>query len=69
MQDVYIQRSQQHGVNSGVRLPNHYTHAKWEKVLTITLKYIRHFINILAFASTVRRKRLYALFYALNVHV
>ena len=26
---------QQHGVNSSVRLPNHYIHAKLEKVLAI----------------------------------
>ena len=30
----------------GVRFPNHYTHAKLEKVLPITPKDIRHFMNI-----------------------
>ena len=32
------------GVNSGVRLPNHYTHAKLERVLPITSKDIHCFI-------------------------
>ena len=35
----------QHGVNSGVRLSNHYTRAKLEKILPITSRDIRRFIK------------------------
>ena len=38
---------QQHGVNSGVRLPNHYTRAKLEKIVRIAFRDIHHFINII----------------------
>ena len=34
---------QQHGVNNGVRVPNHYTYAKLEKILQITSKDINQF--------------------------
>ena len=42
-----IERSpwQQDGVNSGVRLPNHYTHAKLK--MPMKSKDIHHFINII----------------------
>ena len=38
---------QQHVVNSDVRLFNHYTHAKFEKILSVTSKDIHHFITVL----------------------
>ena len=37
---------QQHSVNSSVRLPNHHTRAKLEKVLAITSEDIHYFIYI-----------------------
>ena len=50
---------QQHGVNSGVRLPNYYTRTKLEKLLPITSKDIYHFINyilyLLSFVETPRK--------------
>ena len=41
---------QQHSVNSSVRLPNHYTRAKLEKVLAITSKDIHYFIYIIYYS-------------------
>ena len=41
---------QQPSVNSDVRLLNHYTHKKFEKILSITLKDIHHFINIIYYS-------------------
>ena len=41
---------QQHGVNSGVRLPNDYTYTKLEKVLPITSKDNRDFIDIIYYS-------------------
>ena len=41
---------QQHSVNSSVRLPNHYTRAKLEKVLAITFKDIHYFIYIIYYS-------------------
>ena len=42
--------TQQHGVNSDGRLPNHYTHAKFKNVLPITSKDIHNFINIIYYS-------------------
>ena len=47
---VYRFSKKQHDVSSGVRLPNHYTHTKLEKVLLITSKNIRHFINAIYYS-------------------
>ena len=41
---------QQHGGNSGVRLPNDYTYTKLDKVLPITSKDIRHFLNTIYYS-------------------
>ena len=38
-------------MNNGVRLPNHYTHAKIEKVLSLISKDIHDFINIIYYAG------------------
>ena len=39
-----------HGVNSGMRLPNHYTHANLEMVLCISSKDIHYFIFIVYYS-------------------
>ena len=48
---------QQHGMNIGARLPNHYTRAKLEKVLPITSKDIHHFLNTICYSCVSDVKR------------
>ena len=48
---------QQRRVNGSVRLPNHHTHAKLEKVLPITSKGIHYFIYIIYYSSVNDVKR------------
>ena len=38
---------QQQGMNSGVRLPNHYSHAKLQNFLPMASKDFYHFLNII----------------------
>ena len=42
---------QQHNRNSGVKLPNCYSHAKFEKFLPAIYRDIHHLINVIYYSS------------------
>ena len=48
--EITISIANTRNTNTRVRLPNHYTHAKLEKVLPITSKDIKYFISIVYYS-------------------